>query len=199
METVQKFETPSLEKMWEYLRESAERHKEFEKEMKESAERHKEYQKESEKSKAEFNERLGNYINLFGDFTEYTMTPKMREKFFDLGLDFQKTVRRVSVRDNKNDIFFEVDAMLENGDTAMLVEIKTELTVDRIKKHIVRMEKMRKYSDLRGDKRVFLGAVAGVIMDEETRTYALDQGFYLIEPAGQDLSITLPNGKPKEW
>jgi hypothetical protein len=185
METIQKFETPSLEKMWEYLRESAERHKEFEKEMKES--------------KAEFNERLGNYINLFGDFTEYTMTPKMREKFFDLGLDFQKTVRRVSVRDNKNDIFFEVDAMLENGDTAMLVEIKTELTVDRIKKHIVRMEKMRKYSDLRGDKRVFLGAVAGVIMDEETRTYALDQGFYLIEPAGQDLSITLPNGKPREW
>jgi hypothetical protein len=192
METVQNFETPSLEKMWESLHE-------IKNILKESAEWHKEYEKEMEKSNAEFNERLGNYINLFGNFTEFTMTPKMCEKFIEFGYDFQMTGRRISVRDRKNDIFFEVDAMLENGDTAMLVEIKTELTDDRIKKHIIRLEKMRKYSDLRGDKRKFLGAVAGVILDDDTRNYALDQGFYLIEPSGHDLNITPPNVKPKEW
>ena len=31
------------------------------------------------------------------------------------------------------------------------------------KDHIERLEKMRKYADLHGDKRVFLGAVAGVV------------------------------------
>jgi ribosomal protein L9 len=220
METLQEYDPRGFEKIKEYLqeasqilkesaiwhkeferemKESVERHKEFEKEMKESAERHKEFEKEMKESKAEFNERLGNYINLFGDFTEYTMAPKMCEKFLEFGFDFHKTNRRITVRDSKNDMFFEVDVMLENGDTAMLVEIKTELTIDRIKKHISRLEKMRKYADLRGDKRVFLGAVAGVILDDDTRNYALDQGFYLIEPAGQDLNITPPNGKPKEW
>jgi hypothetical protein len=89
--------------------------------------------------------------------------------------------------------------MLENGDKAMLVEIKTQLTVERIKKHIERLEKMRKHADLYGDKRTFLGAVAGVVVDDVSREYALNQGLYLIEPAGEDLTITQPNGKPKEW
>jgi hypothetical protein len=89
--------------------------------------------------------------------------------------------------------------MLENGDKAMLVEVKTQLTVERINKHIERLEKMRKYADLHGDKRAFLGAVAGVVVTDEAREYALSQGFYLIEPSGENFNITPPNGKPKEW
>jgi hypothetical protein len=72
-------------------------------------------------------------------------------------------------------------------------------TYERINNHINRLEKMRKYADLRGDKRVFLGAAAGVVATDEARRYALDQGFYLIEPSGEDINITPPNGKPKEW
>ena len=79
------------------------------------------------------------------------------------------------------------------------VEIKTKLTVERINKHIERLEKMRKHADSHGDKRTFLGAVAGVVVEDESREYVLNQGFYLIEPEGEDLIITPPNGKPKEW
>jgi len=171
--------------------------------MKESAERHdremKELEQKTERSRVELNQKLGNYINLFGEVTEYEIAPKLREKFIEFGFDFQKTNREISVRDSTNNIFFEVDVILENGDTAMLVEIKTRLTVERIKSHITRIEKMRKYADLRGDKRTFLGAVAGVVAEDEARKYALDQGFYLIEPSGESFTITPPNGKPKEW
>ena len=89
--------------------------------------------------------------------------------------------------------------MLENCDKAMMVEIKTKLTVERVNKHMERLEKMRKHADLIGDKRTFLGAVAGVVVDKDAREYALNQGLYLIEPAGEDLNITVPNGKAKEW
>jgi hypothetical protein len=89
--------------------------------------------------------------------------------------------------------------MLENGDKAMLVEIKNKLTIERIDKHIDRLEKMRKYADLHGDKRTFLGAVAGVVVTDEARDYALSQGFYLIEPSGESFNITPPQGSPKEW
>jgi hypothetical protein len=58
---------------------------------------------------------------------------------------------------------------------------------------------MRRYSDIRGDKRAFLGAVAGVVLDDEARNYALDRGLYLIEPSGDNFNITVPTGKPKEW
>jgi hypothetical protein len=55
---------------------------------------------------------------------------------------------------------------------------------------------MRVYADLRGDKRVFLGALAGVVVTDEARKYALDHGFYLIEPSGENISIIAPNGNP---
>jgi hypothetical protein len=58
---------------------------------------------------------------------------------------------------------------------------------------------MRKYADLHGDKRTFLGAVAGVVVTDEVREYALNQGLYLVEPSGENFNITPPNGKAKEW
>jgi hypothetical protein len=199
MEAVQTANPPSFDSVWAILQENAQGMKELRESQKELVERHKEFEQEMKESKAEFNERLGNYINLFGDFTEYTLAPKLREKFLELGLDFPKANRNSSVKDKVNNIFLETDVMLENGDKAMMVEIKTQLTVERINKHIERLEKMRKYADLHGDKRTFLGAVAGVVVDDEAREYALKQGLYLIEPAGEELNITPPNGKPKEW
>jgi len=65
------------------MNESAEkRRKEFEQEMRERAER---FEREMKESKAEFNKKLGEYINLFGEVTEYTMAPKLREKFTECG------------------------------------------------------------------------------------------------------------------
>ena len=115
------------------------------------------------------------------------------------GLDFSKAAANVEVNDRTNNISFEIDIMLENGENAMLVEVKTKLTEERIHKHIIRLEKMRQYADLRGDKRTFLGAVAGFAITDEVRSLALKEGFYLIEPDGENFTITPPNGKPKEW
>ena len=98
-----------------------------------------------------------------------------------------------------NQIFMEVDIILENGEKAMLVEIKTRLTIDRIKYHIERLEKMRAYANLRGDKRSFFGGIASVVVPDEEKNYALNQGLYLIEPAGNTFNITPPNGNPKAW
>ena len=81
----------------------------------------------------------------------------------------------------------------------MLVEVKTKLTTEDVKEHIKRIEKIRKYADLHGDKRIFLGAVAGVVMTSNVKRYALKQGFYVIEPSGETFNITPPSGKPKEW
>jgi len=199
MGAVQTANSPSFDSVWAILDRVSKKQEETDRIVKEVAELHKEYEQERKKDKAEFNERLGNYINLFGDFTEYTMAPKLREKFAEIGLDFPKANRNSNVKDKVNNISLEIDVMLENGDNAMLVEIKTKLTVERINDHIERLEKMRRYADLHGDKRNFLGAVAGVVVTDKERKHALEQGFYLIEPSGQDLSITPPSGKPKEW
>ncbi|MDR0321370.1 MAG: hypothetical protein LBI28_07685 [Treponema sp.] len=192
MEATQTANPPSFESVWAILQEVGEKQKEI-------AKRQEEAVQKTEKDKEDFNRRLGEYINLFGDFTEYMMAPMLGEKFREFGLDFPKVNRNTVVNDKVNNISFETDVMLENGDKAMLVEVKTKLTIERINNHIARLEKMRTYANLHGDKRTFLGAVAGVVVTDEVKDYALSQGFYLIKPSGDNFNITPPNGQPKEW
>ena len=158
-----------------------------------------ESQKETDRIVKEVGKRLGDFTNSFGDVVEYMVAPGLQKKFRELGYDFQEVSTNHKFRDKKNDISFEIDVFLQNGDTAMLVEIKADLTISWINKHIERLEKMRKYADLRGDKRHFIGAVAGIVVGDPAKEYALSQGFFLIEPNGEDFNITRPPSKPKEW
>jgi hypothetical protein len=83
----------------------------------------------------------------------------------------------------------------------MIVEIKSKPNIDDINDHIERMEKLRRYADLHGDKRKYLGAIAGVVFGDSEKTYALKKGFYVIEPSGDTFNIIEPKGSyyPHEW
>jgi hypothetical protein len=154
---------------------------------------------ETDRQMKEIGKRFGDFTNRFGEVVEYMITPNLQDRFHDLGLDFQQASQDHSVRDHKNNIYLQIDVFFFYGDTAMAVEIKTKLTVSDINDHIKRLEKMRLFADLNGDKRTFLGAVAGVIVQPEVKEYALNNGFYLVEPSGETFNITPPHNKPKEW
>ena len=66
--------------------------------------------------------------------------------------------------------------------------------------HIRKMGVLRKFADKRGDRRKFLGAVAGAIMDDSVRAYALKNGFYVVEQTGDTVRIVMSEMiKPREW
>jgi hypothetical protein len=181
MEIVQTTNPSTFESVWALVKEVAENQKETDRQMK------------------EYNKRFGEFTRRFGEVVEYMVAPNLREKFRELGYDFPRAIPNHDFSDHTNNIYFEVDVMLENGDKALLVEVKTKLTSENVNDHIERLEKMRKYADLHGDKRTFWGAVAGVVMTENVKDYALKQGFFVIEPSGETFHITSPNTKPKEW
>ena len=191
-----------FEQVWAALMENRKQIKETEQLVKENALAMKETDrrmKETDRKLEEIGMHFGNFTNNFGDIVEYMIAPNLQEKFNAFGYDFQEASTKVKIRDKKNGIKFEIDVYLQNGDTAMLVEIKSKIFIKDINDHIERLEKMRKYANLRGDTRRFIGAVAGVIVDDEEREYALERGFFLIEPNGESFFITPPPDKPKEW
>ena len=176
--------------------------KETAQQMKETAQQMKETDrqiKETGRRIDEYNKRFGDFTNRFGEVVEYMVVPNLLVKFEELGLVFPKANEHTKIKDKINNIFFEIDIMLENGDKAILVEVKTKLSTENIQDHIMRIEKMRTYADLHGDKRSFLGAVASVVLTENVKEYALKQGLYVIEPSGETFNITPPFGSPKEW
>jgi hypothetical protein len=83
----------------------------------------------------------------------------------------------------------------------MIVEVKSKPTTEDVTEHIERMQKVRAHADLHGDKRVFLGAIAGMIIKDNLKQFVLKSGFYVIEPSGDTFTITAPKGEysPREW
>ena len=104
-------------------------------------------------------------------------------------------------RDLPRDMWGEIDLFLENGDIAILIEVKTTLETKDVRKHMRTLEKFRRVSDIKGDKRRFIGAVAGAVVKGDAEEVAHENGMYVIVQSGEAVEIVpVPEGfKAKEW
>lgn len=209
METTQMYEeAPNAATIWAILQRTARLQEENSQGLKEMREQSKETDKRMEESDRRMEEsskrldkQLGKLGNRLGEMVEYMVVPNLVAKFQELGFEFEITHRDTEIVNRKHNIFTEVDVFLENDDKVMAVEIKNKLKTKDIDEHLERMEKLRFLADIRGDKRKYLGAIAGMVFSESEKAYALKNGLYVIEPSGDTFTITEPSGKyhPREW
>jgi hypothetical protein len=139
--------------------------------------------------------------NCFDEMIKDLVMPDLTGKFGEIGLVFTKVHPHTVIYDDGNNILTEVDITLENSDTVMIVKAKSKLRTEDVTDHVKRMELLRLYADLHGDKRKYLGAIAGMKFNEDEKQYALKSGFYLVELCVDTFVITVPEGgcSPKEW
>ena len=148
----------------------------------------------------ETDRKIGELGNRFGELAEHLVAPNITAKFNELGFTFEQVSQNHQISDSQKNCYTEIDLMLENGDTVMIVEIKSRPSEKDIKEHIKRMEILRSRADARSDTRKYQGAIAGAIMVKSVRDSAHKAGFYVIEQTGDTVKITIPKGfKPKEW
>jgi hypothetical protein len=186
------------------MKETREQMKETDRQMKETDRQMKEtdrQMKETDRRMKETDKRIGELGNKFGAVVEHMMIPNLKEKFNALGYKFGKVSTNVLIETEEEGTVAEIDIFLENGDCTMAVEVKSQPTTEGIRNHCKRMERLRKYSDKRNDKRKLYGAVAGAIFNTYARNFALKQGLYIIEQSGDTIKITAPSGenKAKAW
>jgi hypothetical protein len=131
-----------------------------------------------------------------GELIEHIVLPNIPAKFNALGYVFTRAGPNVAITDPQGRSLTEVDVMLENGDYALAVEVKTKPSVEDVRDHIKRMEILRRYADEHQDKRKYLGAIAGGIMGTQVRDFALKTGFYVLEQSGDTVKI---NAAPPPW
>jgi len=157
--------------------------------------------KETERIVKENSRQIGQLGNRFGELAEHLVAPSIREKFNALGFHFTQTARDLETRDpQSNRVIAETDILLENGDLAIAVEVKSKPLQKDVDEHLERMEVLRQTADRRHDQRKFRGAIAGAIMSDAVRQYAIKAGLYVIEQTGDTVKITIPEGfSPREW
>jgi hypothetical protein len=144
--------------------------------------------------------RLGNRI---GDIIEHMVGGGNIVKQFR-ALNYDVTAHyRNKIFGKGTENYGEIDLILEDGDVAILISVKTKLTTGDIREHIEQLEKYRRYIDAKGngDKRRFIGAVAGAVADQNVIDFAQKKGLYVIVQSGVAVEIvpTPENFQAKEW
>ena len=198
----------TFEKVWAALMEGRlqmenakkESDKQFQELQKQFQEQMKESQKKTDKIIADLSKNIGGLGNSLGRLTETIYSMELWKKFNELGYPFTKQGPHVKFIENRK-VLAEADFLLENGEYVMVVEVKTELSVDDINEHLQRIADIRRYCDTRGDTRKLVGCVAGGIIQENVLKYALKKGLYVATQTGETVAIAdLPQDfKAREW
>jgi len=158
-------------------------------------------QKETDKQIDKVSQQMGFLGNSFGELAEHLVAPNIVKKFQNLGFKVEKCSKNIEIyKPDLSKIITEIDLFLENGDIAIVVEVKAKLREKHLEEFINKMEKIREYADRKQDKRKFIGAIAAAIMDKDQMKKILGEGIYVIEQTGETMKIVAPEGfKPREF
>ncbi|MDR0670054.1 MAG: hypothetical protein LBF95_08225, partial [Treponema sp.] len=89
-----------------------------------------------------------------------------------------------------------------NTSLAMAVEVKRELDRTRdVDEHVKRMELIRRYPPAEVAGKKMLGAMAGGVVNADVQRYAHENGFFVLELAGESVHLVpSPDGfVPRQW
>ncbi|MFP3089793.1 hypothetical protein LQZ21_05645 [Treponema sp. TIM-1] len=187
---------PTFEDVWVMFQETDRKFQETDRKFQETDRKF----QETDRKIKEASRIVGDLGNKLGIVVEHLVLANIKEKFNRLGYAFTKMGPGVLIEDPDKKIITEIDALLENGEYVLAIEVKTQLRIDHVDEHLERMEKLRSYADDRRDSRKFLGAVAGAVVAENVKKYAQKKGFYVIQQSGDTVIIeNPPDFKPREW
>ena len=152
---------------------------------------------QTNKQVAQTNKQVGGLTSRWGEFVENLIKPAAARLFQEKGIEVHLTALRVTGQDDKGSI--EIDILVENTTEVVAIEVKSHLEVRDVKKFLQTLERFKKaFPKHKNDK--LYGAVAGIKIDERVNEYAIQEGLFLIQPAGDSVIIANShNFEPKTW
>ena len=187
----------TYEGVLEMFRETDRRFQETDRRFQETAQR---FQETARQMKAT-DKKISALGSRIGKIIENMVGKDIVGKFRVFGYEITQFHRNTTYEYKKLGIRGEIDLFLEDGEVAILIEVKTTLETADVRKHIKRLEEYRRCADARGDKRRFVGAVAGAVVEGEARDFAHENGMYVIVQSGKAVEIVpVPEGfQAKKW
>lgn len=142
--------------------------------------------RDTERAIKAVNTSIGNLGNRLGQFVEEAVRPSAVRLFRECGIDVHEVYQNVNSKRGHESI--EIDLMVVNDNDAVVIECKSNLSIDDVNEHLVRMDKVKRLLPRYKHNRI-LGAVAGMVIPENVAQYAIRKGLYVIGQNGDHLEL----------
>ncbi|HIJ83652.1 MAG TPA: DUF3782 domain-containing protein [Magnetococcales bacterium] len=147
----------------------------------------------------EVSQQVGNLGSRWGEFVEGIVAPACETLFAERGIPVHRVSPRVKAKSLDGNRRMEIDLLVDNTDSVVLVEVKSRLTAEDVRDHLKRVREFKEFYEGEGGARV-MGAVAGILIDNDVDKFAMNEGLFVIVQSGD--SVKLANdGKfvPRTW
>ena len=85
-------------------------------------------------------------------------------------------------------VLLEIDLLVVNNENVVVIECKSNLSVEDVNDHLERLEKVKRLLPRYNNCKV-LGGVAGMVIPDNVATYAIKKGLYVIGQNGDHLEL----------
>ncbi|MBF0436959.1 MAG: hypothetical protein HQL77_16525 [Magnetococcales bacterium] len=154
---------------------------------------------ETDRLVKEVSRQVGNLGSRWGEFVEGIVAPACETLFAKRGIPVHRVSPRVKAKSLDNSRRMEIDLMVVNTDCVILVEVKSRLTAEDVRDHLKRLREFKEFYEGEKGTRV-MGAVAGILIDNDVDQFAMNQGLFVIVQSGD--SVKLANDRtfvPRTW
>jgi uncharacterized coiled-coil protein SlyX/Holliday junction resolvase-like predicted endonuclease len=152
---------------------------------------------ETTKAVAQTNKQFGHLGNRFGEVIEHLIIPAAIPRFNALGFHFDDAAQNHKVIDSETgDVLAELDILMENGDSMVVVEIKAKPSLADVEEHIERLQIFRAHKNRKKmkDARKIYGAIASAVCTKDVHKAAIKAGFFVLLQSGDTVKIDVPKG-----
>ena len=176
----------SFKEIWDLFKDTDKKFKETDREIKKTS-----------KTVEETSKAVNNLTGKWSKFVEGLIVPSVERLFKERAIEVDKVYQRVKTHKNGKEM--EVDILAVNGEYAALIEAKSTLKIEDVDDHIERLKDFKSFFPEYSDRKV-IGAVGGIVIEEELDRYAYKKGFFVIAERGESVKILNDiKFKPREW
>jgi len=145
----------------------------------------------------QLNDTVNSLTGKWGRFVEGLVAPGTVRMFRERGIEVNEFHTRSKSQRNGEEM--ETDVLVVNDEYAIAISVKSTLKVEDVNNHIEALSRFGEFFIHLADKKL-IGAVAGIVIEEEADKYAYRKGLFVITQTGETVKILNDEKfKPKQW
>ena len=180
---------PSFDDIWRLFQETDRKFQETDRKFQETDRKIQEttaQMKETDRKLKEVTASIGKLGNRLGEFIEDAVRPSAVRLFRSRGIEVHEVHQNVSSQRGEEGI--EIDLMVVNDRDVVAIECKSNLKLDDVNEHLLRLAKLKRLLPKYADSKV-MGAMAAMVVPDNVARHAYRQGLFVIGQSGDHLEI----------